>query len=105
MICVDSKGNYIHPHSIKISELLNSHNLEIDLPQRVLDITVDKDSKMATVTITNDSYIFKWEESDYPIEYTIIINPFDAKQTIVELEDGDIIGYYNIDGSYYDPNL
>ena len=105
MICVDSEGNYIHPHSIKLSELLNSHNLDIDLPKAVFDITVDKESKRATVTIDNDSYIFKWEEVDYSIEYTIIINPFDTKQTVVELEDGEIIGYYNMDGSYYDPNV
>lgn len=107
MICVDSDGNFIHPHMIKISELLNAHNLDINLPTQLLDIIVDKDSKLATVTIGNEMYIFKWQEKtiEHSIEYTIIINPSDSKKTIVELEDGDLIGYYSMDGSYYDSML
>ena len=107
MICVDSEGNFTDPHAIKISELLNVHNLEINLPQTVLDITVDKEFKSAIVTLNKDSYIFKWEESaeNYTIEYTIIITPSDFNKTIVELEDGDIMGYYNIDGDYYDTTI
>ena len=107
MICVDSEGNFTDPHAIKISELLNTHNLEIDLPQSVLDITVDKEFKSATVTLNKNSYAFKWEESakNYTIEYTIIINPSDSKKTILELEDGELMGYYSNDGSYYDATI
>nr|WP_295000940.1 hypothetical protein [uncultured Methanobrevibacter sp.] len=107
MICVDSEGNFTHPNMIKISEVLNAHNLDVDLPQSVLDISVSKEFKSATVSNDNDSYIFKWKESTntYTIEYTIIINPSDSNKTIIELEDGDVMGYYNIDGDYYDSTL
>ena len=107
MICVDSEGNFIHPNTIKISELLNVHNLEIDLPQPVLDIAVDKEFKSATLTLNNDSYVFKWVESgkNYTIEYTIIITPSDSKRIVLELEDGDLMGYYTNDGSYYDTTI
>ncbi|WP_462315430.1 hypothetical protein, partial [Methanobrevibacter sp.] len=89
------------------SDLLKSHNLAIDLPQSVLDITVDKKFKLGSVIIKKDGYIINYEEStkNYTIQYSIIINPTDSMKTIVELEDGEIIGYYNREGSYYDPNL
>ena len=107
MICVDSDGNFTHPNTIKISELLNIHNLAINLPNQILDIIVDKEFKSATVESTKDSFIFKWNESTdhYSIEYALILNPHDSVKTVVELEDGDIMGYYSMDGSYYDTTI
>ena len=94
-IRVDSEGNFTSPVLITISDLLKIHELEIDLPQQVLDAEVDVCLKSSTFTKINDKYEFKFDD------YSVIINPNDSERTILELEGNHTPAYFSWDGSYH----
>lgn len=94
-IRVDSEGNFTSPDLITISDLLKIHELEIDLPQQVLDAEVDVCLKSSTFTKINDKYEFKFDD------YSVIINPNDSERTILELEGNHTPAYFSWDGSYH----
>lgn len=95
MIRVDKDGNFSHPPDlIRISDLLNIHNLKIDLPNQLLDAEVDACLNLSIFTKINNKYEFKVDD------YSVVIDPNDSEKPILEIEEGHIPAYYSWDGSY-----
>lgn len=92
---VDSNGNFTSPDLIKISDLLKTHDLEIDLPKQILDAEVDACLIESTFAKIRGKYEFKYED------YSVIIDPNDSERTILELEGNHTPAYYSWDGSYH----
>ena len=69
---------------IKISELLDLFDLKLELSPQVLNLYVDACLKESRLNVENGTYIFKFDD------YSIIINPSDFDNTIIESQDGNI---------------
>jgi hypothetical protein len=81
---------------INISELLEIFDLDLNLPNEVLNAKVDACLKLAKLNVGNDSYEFKYDD------YIVRIYPSESRPIFVEETGKDApCFYYNSKGNVY----